>query len=116
MKFEMMMVTALLVCAVALPAAAQQMAPMQSPEEMAFAAAMAQMDKGMAGAKMTGNADQDFVVMMIPHHQGAIAMAQAELQYGTDPALRQMAQDIIGFQTTEINEMKAWQKEHPAGQ
>jgi uncharacterized protein (DUF305 family) len=109
-----MMAAALLACVMALPAGAQ-MADMQSPVDKAFAADMTAMDQGMAGAKMTGNADQDFVAMMIPHHQGAIAMAQTELQYGTDPALRQMATDIIGFQTTEINEMKAWQAEHPAG-
>jgi uncharacterized protein (DUF305 family) len=113
------MMAAMLACLAAAPAWAQQMAPvpgMANPTDKAFAADMMAMDKGMAGAKMTGDADQDFVAMMIPHHQGAIAMAQTELQYGTDPALRQMAMDIIGFQTTEINEMKAWQAEHPAGQ
>ncbi len=100
----------MLLCGVALPAGAQE-----SPADKAFATNMMAMDKSMAGVKMTGDADQDFVAMMIPHHQGAIAMAQTELKYGTDPALRQMATDIIGFQTTEINEMTAWQAEHPAG-
>jgi uncharacterized protein (DUF305 family) len=110
MKFKMMLVM-LPVCLGAMPAAAQE-----SPADKAFAAAMAQMDKTMASAKMTGDADQDFATLMIPHHQEAVAMAEAEIQYGTDPALRQMAQDIIGFQTTEINELEAWQKEHPPGQ
>lgn len=57
---------------------------------------------------MTGNADVDFVRGMIPHHQGAIDMAQIELEYGRDPQIRQMAHDIIDVQQKEINWMQAW--------
>jgi Domain of unknown function (DUF305) len=51
-------------------------------QEAAFLAEnQAAMDKMMAGMniKPTGNVDHDFTAMMIPHHQGAIDMAQAEL-------------------------------------
>jgi uncharacterized protein (DUF305 family) len=63
--------------------------------------------KNMA-VKPTGNADTDFVLMMMPHHQGAIDMAKVELQYGKDTELRQLATDIVEAQEKEITEMKAW--------
>ena len=50
------------------------------------------MMQDMMAMKSTGDADKDFVKMMIPHHQGAIDMAEAELKYGKDPQLKKMAQ------------------------
>ncbi len=68
---------------------------------------MERMDRDMRGAPMTGNPDLDFAAMMIPHHQGAIDMAQAELLYGKDPVLRRMAQEIIVTQQAEIEVLQA---------
>ncbi len=62
---------------------------------------------------MSGDADKDFAMMMIPHHQGAIDMAEVELKYGKDETLRNMAQKIIDAQTKEIKELKDWQAAHP---
>jgi hypothetical protein len=66
------------------------------------------MDKMMAGmtVKRSGDVDQDFVAMMIPHHQGAIDMAQAELRHGTNERLRRIAQEIIVEQQQEIVAMR----------
>lgn len=50
----------------------------------AFQAANAAMHKDMDIA-FTGDADVDFVRAMIPHHQGAVAMANVVLQDGKDP-------------------------------
>ncbi len=54
----------------------------------------------------TGDTDRDFVATMVPHHQGAIDMALAELRYGKDETLRRMAQEIIVEQKQEIDAMK----------
>lgn len=66
------------------------------------------MDRMMADMHVppTGNVDRDFVNMMIPHHQGAIDMAVAELRYGTDPNLKRIAQEIIIEQQQEIAAMR----------
>lgn len=63
--------------------------------------AMATMDRAMM-APSSGDPDRDFAAMMIPHHQGAIDMAVAELQFGHDETLRRLAQGIIVEQRQEI--------------
>lgn len=68
--------------------------------------AMAIMNDGMARAPMSGDADHDFASMMVPHHQGAVDMAKAELLYGTDPVLRRLAREIIVTQGQEIEVMQ----------
>jgi uncharacterized protein (DUF305 family) len=67
---------------------------------------MARMRRDMQNASMTGDPDHDFAAMMIPHHQGAIDMAKAELLYGKDPVLRRLAQEIIITQNSEIQVMQ----------
>jgi uncharacterized protein (DUF305 family) len=66
------------------------------------------MDKMMADMtiKPTGDIDRDFVAMMVPHHQGAIDMAKAELRYGHNEQLRRMAQEIVVTQQQEIAAMR----------
>lgn len=56
--------------------------------------------------KPTGDVDHDFVAMMVPHHQGAIDMAQAVLRYGRNEQLRRLAQEIIVTQQQEIAAMR----------
>lgn len=74
--------------------------------------AMAVMDHGTETAPMTGEADHDFVAMMIPHHQGAVDMAKALLLYTKDPELTNLAQGIITEQENEIRVMRAWLARH----
>lgn len=78
-----------------------------SPSTAAFQAANDKMHRDMA-ITFSGNADVDFVRGMIPHHQGAIDMAEVVLQYGRDETTKKWAGDIIREQRREIAEMQAW--------
>lgn len=67
---------------------------------------MLKMMDDMHGPGYTGNADVDFLAMMIPHHQGAVDMARLVLIHGQDPLTRQLAEEIIAGQRSEIMAMK----------
>jgi hypothetical protein len=69
--------------------------------------AQAAMDRMMHGmmVRPTGDVDADFVAMMVPHHQGAIDMAVAELRFGRNEQLKRIAQEIIVDQQQEIAAM-----------
>ena len=68
----------------------------------------AAMDRMMAAMHVTpsGDVDRDFVAMMVPHHQGAIDMARAQLRYGRNERLRRIAQEIVVTQEQEIAVMR----------
>ena len=84
--------------------------PAQAEKPMAEFTAenTAAMDKMMAGMaiKSSNDVDRDFASMMIPHHQGAIDMAEAELRHGHNEQLRRIAQEIIVDQQQEIAAMR----------
>ncbi|MCT9810700.1 DUF305 domain-containing protein [Acidovorax sp. Be4] len=67
---------------------------------------MARMMQSMHAPGYSGDADQDFLAMMIPHHAGAVDMARLVLQHGRDPITRQLAEEIIAGQTVEIDSMQ----------
>jgi hypothetical protein len=68
-------------------------------------AAMKKMMEDMT-IQPTGDVDRDFVAMMVPHHQGAVDMAKAELKYGHNEQLRRLAQEIVAAQQREITVMR----------
>jgi hypothetical protein len=72
-----------------------------SANDAAMIKMMADMD-----IKPSGDVDRDFVNMMIPHHQGGIDMAVAQLRYGKNEQLRRLAQEIIVAQQQEIAAMR----------
>ena len=54
----------------------------------------------------TGDVDRDFVAMMMPHHQGAVDLARAELKYGHNEELRQLALSMIAEREHEMSVMR----------
>lgn len=62
------------------------------------------MDLGPADAEF----DLRFLDSMIPHHEGAVVMAEAVLKNSQRPELKKLAADIIKAQEQEINQMKQW--------
>ena len=82
--------------------------PDHSQEQPFLSENDAAMNKMMADMtiKPSGDVDRDFVEMMVPHHQGAIDMAKAELKYGHNEQLRRIAQEIIVTQQQEIPVMR----------
>ena len=81
--------------------------PASDPFHQQMDEAMARMDAGMSAAAASGDPDVDFARMMIPHHQGAIDMALAELRFGRDERLRRLAQGIVVEQRQEIQLMQS---------
>jgi len=69
------------------------------------------MDMDPSALKNADSFDLAFIDMMIPHHEGAVEMAQALLEDGKNPQLQAMARAVIASQTAEIETMKKWRQE-----
>jgi uncharacterized protein (DUF305 family) len=76
--------------------------------------AIAAMAEGMKRSAINVAAEQDFITMMIPHHQSAINMAKAVLLTSTDMEMKNLAQGIIIEQENEIRFMQAWLQRNEA--
>ncbi len=75
------------------------------------------MGSGMMGGGLMGSQsmDQHFIVMMIPHHDGAIAMADLALTRAKRPEIKELARNIKASQTSENAQMRTWYRQWYGG-
>jgi hypothetical protein len=80
----------------------------RSAEQPFLSESVAAMNKMMAdmAIKPTSDIDRDFAELMVPHHWGAVEMAQAERKCGYNERLRRLAQEIVATQPQEITVMR----------
>lgn len=72
---------------------------------------MDRMNADMMAGGTAKDIDVAFVCSMIPHHRGAIDMAEAVLAHGDDPWARALAEAIIAAQEKEVADMLKWLEE-----
>jgi uncharacterized protein (DUF305 family) len=68
---------------------------------------------GMAKQMVMHNgkySDKAFIDAMVPHHQGAIAMAQVALKNAEHDEIRELSRNIVSTQQSEIEELKSIKK------
>jgi hypothetical protein len=76
-------------------------APFLAENQSALTKMMADM-----AVKPIGDVDRDFVAIVVPHDQGAIDMARAELRYGHNELLRRLAREIVTNRQQEVTVMR----------
>ena len=83
-----------------------------SEQSSAFMTSMDKMMQDMMSMKMTEDPDHDFAMMMKRHHEGAIEMANIELQQGKNEYLKQVAQKIIDDSKKDIADFEKFMSSH----
>jgi uncharacterized protein (DUF305 family) len=100
--------------AIAQPATGQMSMPMgtnsPSPGDVEMSDSMKRMMQTVSQAHLTGDQDHDFLVLMIPHHQAAVDMAQVEVRRGAQPQVKALAQEIVRGQTQQVAQMRGMLK------
>jgi uncharacterized protein (DUF305 family) len=89
-----------------------QAAPLPAGSSPPGAPSSSQAAQGWGGMPMgQRSADAHFIVMMIPHHQGAIAMSDLAQSRARRPEIKALAQRIIASQSREITQMRQWYRQ-----
>lgn len=80
--------------------------------QQAYADGMDAMHDDMMAGIADPNPDMAFARGMLPHHVGAIDMAEVQLKYGKDAEMRKLAEEVIAAQKAEIEQMQNWIATH----
>ncbi|MEE7465020.1 DUF305 domain-containing protein [Methylobacterium fujisawaense] len=88
--------------------AMQGMSGQETNAQKGLQHAMMQMNGPMMQGMMAGDPDVAWICAMIPHHMGAIAMAQVGLKNGDNPEAKKIAERSIQEQEKSIKELTAW--------
>ena len=88
--------------------------PMHSAQKNIFLAMMDTTMGKMDNVPKDKPADVSFLQQMIPHHEGAMAMATYEIRHGRDFGMIQLAKSILTEQTHEVQQMKLWLRQRSA--
>ena len=86
--------------------------PPPSPATNAYMDAALAMHRDMA-VNYQNDADKDFAATLEAQHRGATAIAKVELQYGHDPQMRELAEQVLAARERESALIKAWRAKHP---
>ncbi len=92
------------------PAGAKARPPTASTDAYRDAATQLQLDMAIP---YSGKPDKDFAALSAAYQKGAAAAARIELQHGTDPEMRRLAQQVIASAEKELALLQAWQAKHP---
>jgi uncharacterized protein (DUF305 family) len=84
-----------------------------APAKNIFLAMMDTMMQKMDDVPKATSPESDFILQMIPHHEGAIAMAAYEIKHGKNFDVVQLAKSILAEQTSDVQQMKLWLKQVP---
>ncbi|RZL07401.1 MAG: DUF305 domain-containing protein [Pedobacter sp.] len=79
-----------------------------SHDESIMMTIMHEMSARMDTMTMTHDADNDFAMMMIEHHMGAINMANEVIANGDDAHIKDMATTMKNAQMAEIQELQSF--------
>lgn len=82
-----------------------------NPSVQAYREIAERMHRNML-SEFSGDADIDFAKGMIVHHRGAIDMARVLLEHGDDPAVRDLAREVVEAQEAEIDFLRDWLARH----
>jgi hypothetical protein len=64
-----------------------------------------------SGSESAASLDQQYIDMMVPHHESAVAMAELAMERSQRSELQEFAAEIIAVQSTEIAQLRTWRME-----